>query len=154
MPSRATIEEFLTQPHIAFVGVSRDPKQFANAVYRKLREGGRTLYPVNRSEGAPSIEGNPAYRSLSDVPDPIDGVVIMVPHAAEAELVREAVARGVPRVWVHRANGRDPIADEVRSMCDAAGVALVDGACPLMFLEPVRGVHRLHRSIAHRRFAA
>ena len=154
MPSRATIDDFLAQTHIAFVGVSRESKQFANSVYRKLRDGGRALYPVNRSEGTPTIEGDLAYHRLADVPDPVDGVIVMVPHGAEVDVVREAIARGIPRVWVHRASARDCVPDEVRSMCEAAGAQLVDGACPLMFLEPVRGVHRLHRSMAHKRFAA
>lgn len=154
MPSRAIIDDFLAQSHIAFVGVSREPKQFANSVYRTLRDGGRELYPVNRSEDTPTIEGDLAYRRLGDVPDPVDGVIVMVAHGAEAEVVRDALARGISRIWVHRASGRDPVSDEVRSMCEAAGAALVDGACPLMFLEPVRGVHRLHRSLAHKRFAA
>lgn len=153
MPSRATIDDFLAQTHIAFVGVSHDPKQFPNTIYRRMREDGRVLYPVNRGEDA-IIEGDAAYRRLADVPDPVDGVVVMVPHAGEADVVRDAVARGIPRVWLHRAVGRDPVTDEVRELCRASGVELVDGACPLMFLEPVRGVHRMHRSLAHRRFAA
>lgn len=153
MPTRETIDDFLAQTHIAFVGVSHDPKQFANTVYRRMREDGRVLYPVNRSEDA-TIEGDAAYRRLADVPDPVEGVMVMVPHAAEAEVVRDAVARGVPRVWLHRAGGRDPVAEDVRELCRTSGVALVDGACPLMFLEPVRGVHRVHRALARRRFAA
>lgn len=67
MRSRATVEESLAQTHVAFVGVSRDPERSANTVYHKLREGGRSLYPVNRSEGTPIVEGDPAYSSLSDV---------------------------------------------------------------------------------------
>ena len=38
MPSKQIIEDFLAQEHVALVGVSRDPKQFANAVYRHLRD--------------------------------------------------------------------------------------------------------------------
>ena len=154
MPGRTVIDDFLSQTHIAFVGVSRDPKQFANAVYRQLREGDRTVYPVNHSEESALIEGDVAYRRLADVPDPVDGVVVMVPHTAEADVVHEGIARGISRIWVHRATGRDPVADDVRSMCAEAGASLVDGACPLMFLEPVGGVHRLHRAIARKRFAA
>ena len=154
MPSRAAIDEFLAQTNIAFVGVSRDSKQFANTVYRQLRAGGRTLLPVNRSEGPTTIEGDTAYRRLADVPDPVDGVVVMVPRDAEAGVVDEAIARGIPRVWIHRATGRDPVSGEIRSRCAATGTQLVAGACPLMFLEPVRGVHRLHRVIARGRFAA
>jgi hypothetical protein len=35
-----------------------------------------------------------------------------------------------------------------------AGVLVVDGACPLMFDEPVGGVHRVHRYFVRRRLAA
>ena len=154
MPTRATIDDFLAQGHLAFVGVSREPKAFANAVYRHLRDGGRTMYPVNRSEETAAIEGDEAFHRLADVPDPVDGVVVMVPPAAEAEVVRDAVERGIPRIWVHRASPKAPVADEIRSMCSQAGVALVDGACPMMFATPVRGIHRIHRALSGRRFAA
>lgn len=43
MPHRATIEDFLAQAHVAFVGVSRRSEQFPNAVYRQLRDGGRAV---------------------------------------------------------------------------------------------------------------
>jgi uncharacterized protein len=154
MPTQATIDDFLAQRYLAFVGASRDSKQFANAVYRLLRGDGRVLYPVNQSDAAVTIEGDVAYRRLADVPDPVDGVVVMVPHAAEAQLVRDAIERGIGRMWIHRSGGRDPVSDDVRKLCQDAGVKLVDGACPFMFVEPVRGVHRFHRAIAHRRFAA
>jgi predicted CoA-binding protein len=95
-----------------------------------------------------------AYRRLADVPDPVDGVLVMVPPAAEREVVGQAVARGIPRVWIHRATARSPISDEIRSRCQQAGVRLVDGACPMMFAESVRGVHRVHRALTRRRLAA
>jgi len=154
MPTRATIEDFLGQKHLAFVGVSRDSKAFANAVYRHLRDGGRTLYPVNAASDATTIEEDACYRRLADVPDPVDGVVVMVPHEAETEVVRLALQRGIPRVWIHRASVKSPVSEEIRSLCRDSGVDLVDGACPFMWAEPVRGVHRIHRGLSHRRFAA
>lgn len=153
MPSVEMIEEFLAQRHVAFVGVSRNTGEFANNVYRRLRDGGRVLYPVNQSGGT-TLEGDPAYPSVAAVPDPVDGVVIMVPAAAEPAAVAEAISRGIPRVWIHRGVGGGPVADEVRRACRDAGVALIDGACPLMFDPPVRGVHHLHRILSRRRFAA
>lgn len=72
MATHQVINDFLAQEHIAFVGASREPKQFANSVYRRLRSSGRVLYPVNRSEEAATIEGDVAYRRLADVPDPVD----------------------------------------------------------------------------------
>jgi hypothetical protein len=152
MPDLPTIQRFLAQRHLAFVGVSRDPKQFANAVYRTLRDGGRTMYPVNRH--ATEVEGDECYATLAAVPDPLDGVVVMVPRDEVVGVVREAIARGAARVWLHRGLGQGAVPAEAIALCRAHGVDVVDGACPLMFEAPVRGVHRLHRMLAKRRFAA
>jgi predicted CoA-binding protein len=154
VPSRQTIDRFLAQQHLAFVGVSRDPKHFANSVYRLLRDGGRTMYPVNASADVDTIEGDRCYQHLADVPDPIDGVVVMVPGANSADVVRNAVDRGIPRVWLHRGFGPGSVTPEAVALCEEYGVEVVDGACPFMFAEPVRGVHRLHRFFVRRRVAA
>jgi uncharacterized protein len=152
MPSRAVIDDFLAQEHLAFVGASRDTKEFANSVYRRLREGGRTLYPVHRD--AAEIEGDRAFARLADVPDPVDGVVIMAPAGTEVDITREAIERGVPRVWLHRGAGQGAVPVEAVALCQEASVPVVDGACPLMFEGHVGGVHRLHRYIVRRRIAA
>ncbi len=154
MPARKDIEDFLAQRHLAVVGVSRDSRQFANALYRRLRDGGRTLYPVNAAAAGAPMEGDRSFTSLAGVPDPLDGVLVMVPFTASAEVVRQALARGVRRVWLHRGAGRGAVSEEAVRLCRDAGVPVVDGACPLMFEEPVRGVHRLHRAVAGRRVAA
>ena len=154
MVDRATIEEFLSQRHLAFVGVSRDTRQFPNAVYRRLRQGGRSMYPVNAPAAGAPIEGDVSYPTLAAVPDPVDGVIVMVPPDAAAEVVRQAIDRGVPRVWLHRGVGKGSVSDEAVRLCREAGVPVVDGACPLMFEEPVRGVHAVHRFFVRRRLAA
>jgi hypothetical protein len=152
MPARAAIDDFLAQDHLAFVGASRNTKEFANSVYRHLRDNGRTMVPVHRD--APTIEGDPCVPTIADVPDTTGGIVIMVPTDAVVDVTREAVARGIPRVWLHRGAGQGPVPREAVDLCRAASVTVVDGACPLMFDEPVGGVHRLHRLFVGRRFAA
>lgn len=154
MPTRQSIDSFLAQKHIALVGASRDPKQFANSVYRRLRDGGRTVYPVNFHDDAVTIEGDPCFHSLADVPDPVDGVLVMVPAENAADVVRAAVARGIPRVWLHRGAGRGAVSAEAVALCRDNGIDVVDGACPLMFDDPVRGIHRVHRAFAGRHIAA
>lgn len=152
VPSRIDIDDFLAQRHIALVGVSTDSRQFPNAVYRMLRDGGRTMVPVNRgvADGA-AIEGDRAYRSLAEVPGTLDGVVVMVGADAAADVVRDAVARGVPRVWLHRGVGKGSVSPEAVALCRHNGVRVVDGACPFMFAAPVTGIHGLHRALSVRR---
>jgi predicted CoA-binding protein len=152
MPDRTTIDEFLALPRIGFVGASRDPKQFANSVYRHLRDGGRTLVPVHPE--AASIEGDPCVRTVGDLPDGVDGVLVMLPPPATRAVVDECIAHGIGSVWLHRGVGSGAVSEEAVSACRNAGVAVVDGACPLMFAEPVGWFHRAHRSIARRHFDA
>ena len=156
MPSRQLIDDFLAQDHVAVVGVSRNPKHFANSVYRRLRDDGRgrTLHPVNAAADGAEVEGTPSFRSLADVPDPLDGVLVMVPAEAAADIVRDAVARGVPRVWLHKGAGPGSVTPEAIAVARQAGLDLVDGACPLMFDEPVTGIHRLHQFFVRGRLAA
>jgi len=152
VPDRKVIDDFLAQHHLAFVGVSRDTRQFANTVYRHLRSEGRVLYPVNAAANGVPIEGDQSFPTLAAVPDPVDGVIVMVPGPSTIDVVRDAVDRGIPRVWLHRSGG-PPVPREAVQLCRDSNVAVVDGACPLMFAEPVRGFHRLHRFVSGRRVA-
>jgi predicted CoA-binding protein len=106
MPTHHAINDFLEQRHVAFVGVSRDPKQFANSVCRYLRDGGRTMYPVNQSAGGAVVEGDASLQALADVPNPVDAVVAMVPAAQAVDVVRQALDRGIERIWLHKGIGR------------------------------------------------
>jgi predicted CoA-binding protein len=153
MPSRAVIDDFLEQEHLAFVGVSRQKKEFANQVYRHLRDGGRTMYPVN-GNAADLIEGDASYRRVSDVPDPVDGLVVMVPDPKVADVVAEEIDRGIPRIWLHRGAGQRPVPADAVAIAEQHGVAVVDGACPLMFDHPVGALHKAHGLLIRRRFTA
>ena len=150
MTSRETIDRFLALRHVAVVGVSRDPKQFANAVYRRLRHDGRVLFPVNERADGAAVEGDVSYPTLADVPQPVDGVLVMVDGERAADVVAEAIVCHVSMVWL----GRGVVSPEAVAMCRDHGVEVIDGLCPLMFEEPVGGIHRLHRFFAGRRVAA
>lgn len=154
MTSHATIDDFLAQDHLAFVGVSRNSKEFANSVYRHLRSTGRVMHPVHRDSSVDSIEGDAAVHRIADLPDSIEGIVVMVPPADADGVVREAIARGIPRVWLHRGAGGGCATREAVETCTASGVSVVAGACPLMFDGKPRGVHRVHAFLSARRITA
>lgn len=148
MPSRAAIDRFLAERRIAFVGASRDTKQFANSVYRAFRDHGYDVVPVHTT--AAEIEGDPTFATVADVPDPLDAVFAILPADRIDEVVDQCIARGVHHVWLHRGCVTEhPVAALREHEID-----VVDGACPLMFLEPVRNIHRIHRFFAKRHFAA
>lgn len=152
MPSQTSIDGFLAQGHIALVGMSRNPKDFTAAVAQHLRAGGRTVYPVNPATDV--IDGQRCYHSLSEVPEPLDGVLVMVPADRSATVVQECIDRGVRRVWLHRGAGTGAVSPEAVRLGRDAGLDVVDGACPLMFAPPVGWFHKTHRFFVRRHIAA
>ena len=137
--------EFLEQERIAVAGVSRDEKQTANAIYRHLRKHGYQVGPVNPS--AQEVEGDRCYPSVSALPERPDGVLIVTPPEAAAAVARDCVEAGVPRVWMHRSFGDGSVSHEATRICREGGVAVLDGGCPMMFLEPVDIAHKCIRWI-------
>lgn len=152
MPTATDVQDFLGQQHIAFVGVSRDEKDFTTSVYRHLRDAGRTMYPVHRDATVTAVAGDTVYHRLADVPDPVDGVVVMVPASGAADVVRDAIDRGIPRVWLYRGAGPGAVSSDAVALCREHGVPVVDGACPFMFDRP-SGIHKFHGFFSARRIA-
>lgn len=152
MPSTTLIQDFLDHRHVAVVGVSRDGSAFANTVFRTLVERGYDAVPVNPA--AVELEGSKCYANIRHVPDPLDGVIIMVNPNAALSVIDDCIYRGVERVWLHRGAGQGAVSDGAVETCRAHGIAVVDGACPLMFLDHPGLVHRVHRLMIRRRLAA
>ena len=149
MIDRAAVADFLAQRRLAVAGVSADPKAFPTVVYRELRDRGYDVVAVNPHHE--TVAGDPCWPSLAAVPGPPpDGVVVMVKAPLASAVVDDAIAAGVPRVWLFRGIGQGARSEKAAARCVEAGVTLVDGACPFMFLEPVRNVHRLHRFVKRR----
>ena len=126
MPSRKAIDEFLAQKRIAVVGVCRNTKEFPNTVFRKLKETGHEVFPVNPH--AEQLEGQPCYASVKALPGPVDGVVVMLPPDKSVGVVRECQEAGIPRVWLYRDS------KEAASLAREGGVQVVASACPHMFM--------------------
>ncbi len=139
MAARSGVEDFMAQRKLAVVGVSRRGKKFGNSAYRALRERGYQLFPVHPS--ASTLEGDRCYPSLRDLPEAVGGALVVVPPAQTEQVVRDAAAAGIPRLWLQQGAG-SPAALKA---AEEHGLKVVDGECVLMFLEPVTSVHRFHR---------
>ena len=137
------VAAFLQGRRFAVAGVSRQPGQAANAVFRKLKTSGYEVYPINPS--ASEVEGTTCYRDVSAVPGQLDGVVIATRPDVSAQVVRQCADRGVTRVWLHRSFGNGSASEEAVRECQARRIDCIVGGCPLMFCEPVDVGHRCMR---------
>jgi predicted CoA-binding protein len=140
-------QDFLAQRRIAVAGVSRDPKQAANLVYRRLRDRGYTVFAVNPN--ADELEGNRCYHDLGSIPDGVDAVVVATSPAAAEDVVRQCEELGVGRVWFHRSFGRGSVSEQAVAYCREHGIRAIPGGCPCMF-EPTadRGHAFMRRLLA------
>ena len=143
------VAEFLRGKRFAVAGVSRQPGQAANAVFRKLRKVGYEVYPVNPK--ATEVEGTTCYPDVAAVPAQLDGVMIVTPPDIAAQVVRQCADRGIRQVWFHRSFGKGSVSDEAVRECQTRGIACIVGGCPLMFCEPIDVGHRCMRWWLQRR---
>ena len=138
--------DFLAQRRIALVGVSRDPHDMSRALFRELRQRGYDVVPVHPELAA--VDGVPCVRRLQDASPAVEGALLMTPPAATERVVRDCVEAGVARVWMHRGAGRGSVSPEAVAYCRERGMAVVDGACPFMFLPGSAFPHRAHGFLA------
>ena len=138
-----SIEDFLRGQRFAVAGVSRDSKQAANAIFRRLVTAGFQVFPVNPN--ASEVEGVECYSDVVSLPESVHGVVVATPPSASAQLVRECREKGIGRVWFHRSFGTGSVSDEAVRECERLGIGCIVGGCPLMFCEPVDIGHKCMR---------
>ena len=143
------IAEFLRGRRFAVVGVSRGRESAANPVFRKLRDSGYEVFPVNPN--AAEVEGTRCFPDLASVPGELDGIVIATHPDVAPEVVHQAAERRVPRVWFHRSFGRGSVSEPAVAACRERGIPCIVGGCPLMYREPIDLAHRCMRWWLERR---
>ncbi len=138
-PVPESVADFLKASRLVVAGVSRDPMQAANAIYKKLDDSDYDVVPVNPH--ATEIGGVQCYPDLRSVPGEVDGVVVATHPRVAIEIVRQCAERGVKRVWFHRSVGGGSVSAEAVAECGARGIKCIVGGCPLMYIEPVDPFH-------------
>ena len=140
MATKREIEDFLAQKTLAIVGVSRGGRKFGNAILKDLTRLGYRLLPVHPE--AAEVDGVRAFPSLSALPEAVGGVIVVVPPARAAEVVKDAAAHGIRRVWLQQ-GAESP---EAIRFCEAQGMSVVHGQCVLMYPKPTTSwIHGAHR---------
>ena len=143
MTTKADIADFVSQPALALVGVSRTAGKFSNAAYKELKQKGYTVYGVNPSGG--SLEGDPIYTSLAELPGPVGGALVFVKPENALAVVRECAERGIQLIWLQQGAQ----SDEALKLCAEKGLRVVSGECILMYAgqSKFHGFHRFFREL-------
>lgn len=136
------IADFIQAKRFAIVGVSRSGKKFGNTIYTELKQRGYQVVAVHPS--AEEINGVTCYPNLAAVSEQVDGVVVCVPPAQAAQVLRDAAAAGIRKVWLQQGS-QSP---EVLAVANELKLTPVTGKCILMYATPVTSIHAFHRGFA------
>lgn len=139
MTRQSAVEDFLAQKTLALAGASRNAKKFGNYLLKEMLAKGYDVMPVHPQ--ASQLEGVPCAPSLAALPRPAGGLVLVVKPEQAPQLVREAAAAGITRIWMQQGAS----SPEALRLCEELGITAIHGECLLMFAEPVKGMHGFHR---------
>lgn len=121
------IADFTARRVWAVVGASNDPNKYGHRIFQTLRAAGYRVYPVNPKGG--EIDGARVYPTLADLPEKPEVVDIVVPPQVTEEIVRQAKALGLTRVWMQ------PGAESEVAIryCRENGIQVVHSVCAMHF---------------------
>jgi predicted CoA-binding protein len=131
--------DFWAGKNYAVVGVSDKKGKFANAVFKELKKRGFKVFPVNQSLRL--FCDQMCYNSLGEIFDPLDGVIIIAGPDGAKKAIRECINLRIKRVWLYPGSK----CDESINLAKANDIELIYKTCPLLYLEPVKFPHSLHR---------
>lgn len=138
MTTQSSVEQFLSEHTLAVAGASRSGKKFGNSVVRELTKKGYELFLVHPE--ADEIEGLKCYPDLSELPERVGGLVLVVPPEQTEKIVRQAAAAGIRKMWMQQGSE----SAEAVKFCKDSGINAIHGECILMFAQPA-GIHKFHR---------
>jgi acyl-CoA synthetase (NDP forming) len=84
---------------VAIIGASRDRAKFGNKALRAYIRQGFEVFPIHPQE--PEVEGLPAFRSVLEVPGPIDRAALYVPAEVGVTLLSELAQKGVGELFLN-----------------------------------------------------
>jgi hypothetical protein len=99
---------------VAVVGASRSRHKFGNKAVRAFSAAGDTVIPIHPH--ATEIEGKQAYRSVVDVPGPIDMATVYLPPDVAMTVLPDLKRKGIGEVWLNPGADDDAVVDEARRL--------------------------------------
>lgn len=106
-PNKDHMEQFFTPRSIALVGASSKKGKIGNSILASLvnYDYTGTVYPINPTQE--SIFDIPCYKSISDVPDDVDMVVVSVDLSRTPPILEECAKKDIHSVVIVSGGGKE-----------------------------------------------
>ena len=89
---------------VAVVGATDDPSKYGHVIYLDLKRKGFTVCPVNPHR--PTVDGDPTYKQLGDIPEKPTIVNLVVPPEVTAVILRECLELDLDECLVAAGGGK------------------------------------------------
>jgi predicted CoA-binding protein len=122
--SQEDIDAVLAMKTWAVVGLGNNPERAAFGVAKLLQNKGHRIIPVYPR--AEIVHGEVGYKTLGEIPTPVDVVDCFVNSKLVGKVVDEAIAIGAKAVWLQL----DVIDDEAVARAVNAGLIAIMDRCP------------------------
>ncbi|HEX9677914.1 3-hydroxypropionate--CoA ligase [Nitrososphaera sp.] len=145
-PDSSFMDLFFNAKSIALIGASPEAGKVGNSVLESMvkHDYKGKVYPVN-AKGYPEIMGIKAYKSLDDIADPVELVVVTVDLKFVPELLKSAAKKNIHNFVVISGGGKElggeraAIEAEVKRLSSELKIRIIGPNCIGMF----NGANRL-----------
>jgi predicted CoA-binding protein len=117
---------------VAVIGASADRRKFGNKALRAYRQAGYRAIPITPRHA--EVEGERAYPTVLDYPDPIDLATMYVPPSVGERLIDGVAAKGIGEVWFNPGSESPRLLARARALgltpieaCSIVGLGLNPG---------------------------
>jgi len=120
------VKDFLSQKSFAIVGSFRNETKYAYRIFKKLKEKGYSVFPINPRGG--EIDGSKCYPSIKDITEYIDAVNIVTPPKVTINIIKGCKDKGIKRVWIQ------PGAENKQAIdfCKQNNIDVIHGLCVML----------------------
>lgn len=140
LPNSENMDLFFNAKSVALIGASPEVGKVGNSVLETLvkHDYQGKVYPVN-AKGYPEIMGIPAYKSLGDIKDPVDVVVVTVDLKFVPDLLKTCGEKSIHNVVVISGGGKElggeraAIEQQVKDLSSQLKVRIIGPNCIGMF---------------------
>ena len=140
LPESEYLDQFFNAKSVALIGASPEPGKVGNSVLESLakHEYMGKVYPVN-AKGYSEIMGLKAYKSLEEIPDRVDVVVVTVDLKFVPDLLRPAAKKGIHNFVIISGGGKElggeraTIEGQIRELSKQLKIRIIGPNCIGMF---------------------
>lgn len=131
-------KEILTDKNIAVIGVSKNPRKFGRIIFAELEKKDFKVFGINKN----FIDGEKPnlYSDLAKITEKINSVIFVTKPDVTLIELKKCFSKGIKKYWFQQGSE----SKEVIDFCKKNNLTYVAGKCVFMYLEPVKGIHKLH----------